>query len=162
MAQTIRAGFAQKPGVQQFIKFCIIGASSTLIDISISYALIYAVGLNATLAKVISFVFSVSNGFFWNSRWTFRGQGSGRRHEMYTKFVAVNLVGLALNILLFKSVLFLFTGRFIGQPRPERFQFALATLTAIVCVSTWNFLANKRWTFNASKPAPLNNKLDVV
>ena len=151
MAQATQVGLAQRPGVQQFIKFCIIGFSSTLIDVCISYTLIYKFNLNATLAKSISFLFSVSNGFFWNSRWTFRGMGSGRRHEMYTKFVAVNLVGLGLNLFLFKSVLFLFTGRFFSQGKPDRPHFALATLVAIVFVSTWNFLANKKWTFKSAE-----------
>jgi putative flippase GtrA len=147
MAQATRAGLAQSPGVQQFVKFCIIGFSSAIIDVGISYTLIYMFSFNATLAKVISFLFAVTNGFFWNSRWTFQGMGSGRRHEMYVKFLLVNCVGLTLNVLIFKSVLFLFIGKFIGQGKPDRLHFAMATIVAIVCVSTWNFLANKKWTF---------------
>src|SRR5205809_3536259 len=99
----------QRPVVRQFIKFCIIGFTSTVIDFVISYTLIYhALHLNSTLAKTISFLFSVTNGFIWNSRWTFRGMGSGKKHEMYVKFVLVNIVGLILNLTIFKSVLYVF------------------------------------------------------
>src|SRR5437667_7031517 len=115
MISTAAGGLMQRPGLRQFVKFCIIGASSTLIDVGISYSLIYGLGMNPTLAKMISFLFGVTNGFIWNSRWTFRGMGSGPRHEMYVKFVLVNVVGLILNLTIFKSVLFVFTGRFIGQ-----------------------------------------------
>lgn len=148
MIQTANGGLMQHPGVRQFIKFCIVGFSSMAIDVLISSYLIYKLGWNATLSKTISFLFAVTNGFFWNSRWTFRNMGSAKRHEMYMKFLAVNCVGLVLNITIFKTALFFFTGRFIGQGTPDKLHFAVATAAAVVCVSTWNFLANKKWTFN--------------
>ena len=160
MAQAIQANLIQRPGVQQFIKFCVIGFSSAIIDVGISYTLIYRMGFNPTLAKAISFLFGVTNGFIWNSRWTFQGMGSGRRHEMYMKFLLVNVVGLFLNLLLFKSVLFAFTWRFIGQGKPDRMHFALATIVAIGIVAVWNFLANKKWTFSSSSAAALETRLD--
>ncbi len=150
MIESAAPGPLQRPAIQQFIKFCIIGATSTVIDAAISYTLTYHYGINQTLAKSISFVFSVSNGFFWNSRWTFRGMGSGRLHEMYTKFIAINIVGLILNLTLFKLVQVPFSGRFIGQGRPSKPVFFLAFLTATFFVAFWNFTANRKWTF---KPA---------
>ncbi len=161
MAQVLPADLAQRPAVRQFVKFCLIGLSSTIIDIVISSMLIYHWNFNATLAKSISFLFGVTNGFFWNSRWTFQGMGSGRRHEMYVKFVMVNIVGFCLNIFLFKSVLFLFTGRFIGQGKPDKLHFIIATLVATGCVACWNFVANKLWTFKTPVPgASLEKQLE--
>lgn len=149
MAQVaIIEGLVKRPGIRQFVKFCIIGATSMIIDVGISASLIYGLSLNPTLSKTISFLFAVTNGFFWNSRWTFRGMGSGQQHQMYTKFVMVNCVGLMLNLTLFKTVLFLYTGKFFGQGKPEKLHFAVATAVAVVCVSLWNFLANKKWTFS--------------
>ena len=150
MSVSAIGGLAQRPAVRQFVKFCIVGFSSLLVDFVISYSLIYHFHLNATLAKSISFLFSVSNGFYWNSKWTFRGMGSGARHQMYVRFVGVNIVGFVLNIMLFKFVLFLFVGRFIGQGKPEKYQFIIATGCAAICVAFWNFLANRKWTFSAS------------
>ena len=148
------ATLLQRPGLQQFIKFCIIGTSSLALDVLVSSTLIYGLNMNPTAAKAISFLFGVTNGFVWNSLWTFRGMGSGRRHEMYVKFVAVNVVGFIFNILLFKSVLFLFTGRFIGQTKPDKFHFLIATGVAAFCVAFWNFTANRKWTFSEPRLDP--------
>jgi putative flippase GtrA len=138
----------QRQGVRQFVTFCIIGFTRTLIDFVISYLLIYhTLHLYPLLAKTISFLVSVTNGYIWNSRWTFRGMGSGPRHEMYVKFVLVNIVGLALNLTIFKLVLTIFTGRFFNQGVPDKLHFLLATGTAVIFVSLWNFFANKTWTF---------------
>lgn len=147
MAQSATLGLMQRPAIRQFIKFCLVGFTSMAIDVSISAFLIYRLGMNATLSKTISFLFAVTNGFIWNSLWTFRGMGSGRRHEMYVKFMLVNCVGLVLNITMFKSVLWCFTGRFIGQGTPDKLHFAIATGAAVICVSLWNFFANRKWTY---------------
>ena len=62
MIQTATAGLMQRQGVRQFVKFCIIGFTSMFIDVGISYQLIYSLGMNATLAKTISFAVAVTNG----------------------------------------------------------------------------------------------------
>lgn len=139
----------ERPAIRQFAKFCIIGFSSLLIDAGISAALTYGAHLNPSLAKALSFLVAATNGFFWNSRWTFRGMGGDKLHQMYLKFLTVNGIGFVLNLTIFKTVLFLFTGKFFGQVKPLFLHFIVATLTAAVCVSVWNFLANKKWTFNA-------------
>jgi putative flippase GtrA len=147
VAVSALGALTQRTAVRQFVKFCIVGFSSLTIDFLISYSLVFFAGFNPTLAKAISFMVSVTNGFFWNSQWTFRGLGDSARHTMYMRFVGINIVGFCLNILLFKSVLYLFVGRFIGQGTPKKYEFVIATLTAAVCVAFWNFLANRKWTF---------------
>ncbi len=136
-------------GVRQFIKFIIIGFSSALIDITISSVLIYKFHLRIEIAKTISFTVAVTNGFIWNSLWTFKGMGSGRRHEMYVKFFAVNIVGFLLNMGATMSSLFLLTGRmnYTSNDKPPFLIYLAATVVAIICASIWNFLANKFWTF---------------
>jgi putative flippase GtrA len=130
---------------EQFVKFCTIGASSAVLDIGISRLLIEKCGLIWPVANTLSFVVAVSNGYLWNSLWTFRGMGATRRHLQYLKFVAVNVVGFGLNLLIMGMVIFVLTGRVAGNP--PRLDWALAKGSAIVLVAVWNFLANKRWTF---------------
>lgn len=137
----------QRRGVRQFIKFCMIGFTSMIIDVGIARYLTYTLNWHWILAQTLSFSVAVSNGFLWNSLWTFRGMGSGRRHEQYVKFVAVNVVGLLLNIAIMKFVFLLFTGRLIHQGNPDPMHWNIAKGVAIVIVSCWNFLANKKWTF---------------
>ena len=132
-------------GWQQFVKFCLIGASSAVIDIGISLLLISKLGMFWAAANTLSFMVAVTNGYFWNSLWTFRGMGTDRRHTQYLKFLAVNVVGLGLNLLIMGAIILLLTGHVGGTPpRPI---WAAAKGTAILLVAIWNFLANKRWTF---------------
>ena len=147
MSEETIAAPAVNPALQQFIKFCIIGASSTVIDVFISQRLTYGLGWHWIISKVISFSFAVTNGFIWNSLWTFKGLGSSKKHEHYVKFVTVNLIGLGLNLAIMKPVFLVFTGRLINQGNPDKFHWAVATGTAILLVAIWNFLANKKWTF---------------
>ena len=141
-------GLMQRQGVRQFVKFCLIGLTSMVIDVGIARYLTYKLNWNWIVAQTISFSFAVTNGFIWNSLWTFRGMGSGRRHEHYMKFVGLNIVGLLLNIGIMKFIFLLFTGRLIHQGNPDSMHWNIAKGVAIVCVSLWNFFANKKWTFS--------------
>ncbi len=142
----------QRQGVRQFVKFCIIGFSSMIIDVGLAQYLTFTVGWHWIPAQVLSFSIAVTNGFIWNSLWTFRDLGSGKRHEMYLKFVAVNIIGLLLNVFIMKFTFFVVTGRLISQGNPDKFHWLIGKGIAIVVVSVWNFLANKYWTFKPTAP----------
>jgi putative flippase GtrA len=144
---------SRRPALRQFVKFIIIGFSSALIDVGISTFLIYQLHFNLNVAKTISFTVAVTNGFTWNSLWTFRGMGSGRRHEQYVKFFLVNIVGYVLNLAITNLGLFALTGHFMTREKPALPLFLAATCSAIICVSLWNFTANKLWTFRHT-PVP--------
>lgn len=131
----------------QFIKFIIIGASSALIDICLSGTLVYRMHVPLNVAKTISFVIAVTNGFTWNSLWTFRGMGAGRKHEQYIKFFLVNIVGFLINLSITNLTLFALTGHFPGREKPPLPFWLAATIVATVGASVWNFGANKLWTF---------------
>jgi putative flippase GtrA len=131
----------------QFIKFCIVGASSTVIDAGLFNLLHLAFGLHPYFARTLSFSVAVINGFIWNSLWTFRGLGSGSRHAQFVKFAAINVVGLFLNLLIMSVVYYLLSGHLprAHDHAPLRINIALGA--AIVVVAFWNFGANKYWTF---------------
>jgi putative flippase GtrA len=150
------------PAVRQFVKFCIIGASSTVIDVGllnllVHPTLLFSGGLHWIPAQIISFAIAVGNSFVWNSLWTFKGMGTGARHQQFVKFVLVNIGGLLLNVLVMKMVMFTVHPSLFyhGNPSPRLLNAAKAV--AIVVVSLWNFNANKRWTFNA-KPVSGNDE----
>lgn len=132
-------------GREQFVKFCLIGASSAILDIGISRLLMKTLGMHWRLAGTLSFVVAASNGYLWNSLWTFRGMGTARRHTQYLKFVAVSTVGLGLTILIMDLMFLVLTGQVTSHPPPLVWYTGKGT--AIVLVALWNFLANKRWTF---------------
>ena len=57
--------------VWQFIMFCIVGASNTIISIAI-YSIIVFGGGNYVLANLAGFIVSVLNAYYWSSRYVFK------------------------------------------------------------------------------------------
>ena len=140
----------QNKALRQFVKFCIVGSLNVVIDAGVSYVLHYHFHLPIEQAKVVSFIVAVSNSFFWNSRWTFRALDPERQHKQYLMFVCVNIVGLALNLTAVKTLSYLwFGGGHLVNRELSKTQFVIATLLPAVVVATWNFTANKKWTFKA-------------
>ena len=146
IAETESLRLLDRPGLRQFIKFCIIGSTSFAIDFGISYFLTFPLHMWWVLAKTISFSLAVTNGFFWNQRWTFRAVGHRKHHEQYAMFAGVNIVGWLLNVSIMKTVFWISTGTFRGQ-HPTKPVWLAATILATVIVVFWNFFANKHWTF---------------
>lgn len=135
-------------------KFCVVGASSTLIDQVILRILMTAfppLPLAWVLPKSISFLFSVINGFIWNRCWTFKSDAHLSLKEQFPKFVASNLVGLGLNLLLTQGFLFLFTGETYHSVGSHKNLVSIASLCAVPLVVIWNFSVSRFWTFKTPK-----------
>jgi putative flippase GtrA len=144
----------QRPVVRQFVKFCVIGFSSMIIDVGLARVLTFGLGNHNLIwwqARIISVTVAATNGFIWNSMWTFRGYTSGAKHTMYLKFMLVNVVGLVLNLAIMRTVLFVVVSphHILHQPQPEPLPWDIAMGFAVVIVSLWNFVANKKWTYAA-------------
>ena len=150
----------QRRGVRQFIKFCIVGASSTLIDFSVYLLLIEGLHLQTLIgsltlarpaAQSISFLFAVTNGFIWNNRWTFRGSGGGAVHSRYGKFVLTNGIGLSLNLLILTLVAHAVPAAVTHLLDPYLDDPAgfVGKVAATAVVVFWNFTASKYWTFKS-------------
>lgn len=60
--------------VEQFIKFCLVGVSGVLVDMSVLFLLAdpKALAWDVTAAKVCSAEIAMLNNFLWNEAWTFR------------------------------------------------------------------------------------------
>ncbi len=139
----------KRRGVRQFIKFGIVGASSTIINFAVlNFALIGLhfkdIANGRYASATLAFLVSVVNGYVWNKRWTFKEAQAKAVHTQFTQFALVNLVGLALDLLLI---------RLISVPLETRFGFSLVVATNIAqlfatgIVVFWNFFANRFWTF---------------
>ena len=129
--------------VKRFIKFSIVGLSGTLVNMAV-YAVAVNSGLYYLIAAVISFLFAVTNNFYWNFRWTFKGQAAFRsRRNKYFRFLAVSLLNLGINLLLLRLLV-----ETLG------FDKTLAQLVAIGLVSILNFQMNSRFTFGEKAAEP--------
>ncbi len=123
------------PGLRQFLKFSLVGASGAVIDLGVLYLLVQFFWVWYIAAATISFLLAVTNNFLWNKFWTFRDP-SRRYGRQYTQFLVVSTVGLGLN----NVILFLLVEG-LGL------WYMWAKVFAIVVVLAWNFTANKYWTF---------------
>ena len=121
--------------VRQFVKFAVVGVSSTIIDWGIYLLLTRTTAIFYLLAKVLSFLVSVINSYIWNRRWTFRSQDPKRFHQ-FSKFLVVAGVGLALNAL----IMYLVVSKL-------KLHDIIGLILASAIVMFWNFLVNKFWTF---------------
>lgn len=160
----LRDAVIARPGLVQLIKFSIVGASSFVIDAGSFNILFYKLHLPLLIAKTITFMFGVTNGFIWNRHWTFRGR-VGTAAKQYPKFVLTNMVGLALNLTIMTGTLVLAAraGFAHGDFNPSQVPGMLMTaegrkafdplvvfaalVVATVFVTAWNFTAARLITF---------------
>lgn len=125
---------ARRPDSQQFMKFGIIGLSST----ALNFLLYSAMVLNDVpylLAALISFTLCTFYGYTLNRRWTFQME---RGRKRLVKFFVVQTVGLIINLVAL-AILVEFAG--FGEHK------LIAQLLANSLVVFSNFLGNKFWTF---------------
>lgn len=157
----------KRRGVRQFIKFGIVGASSTVINFAVTNLLYRVAGFPLVPSLTIAFLLSALNGFIWNRRWTFREARGKAIHAQSAQFLLVGIIGWFLNTSIVVLIVAHFTsqgGGMFGSERQlheivlailagegkQRYSFwllngALAVATGIVVF--WNFFANRFWTF---------------
>ncbi len=135
------------PWLSQFIRFGIVGASNTLISYLTYALLVWSLSLvtqaEIQAANFVSFVVSVANAYFWNTRWVFRKEAAGqesarRRSSMVKFFVSYGGTYLLSVVLLFLWTSVLDVNRYVAP-----------VLTLAVTVPT-NFVINKFWTFRSA------------
>jgi len=120
--------------LKQFIKFAIVGTSSTIVDFAVLNLLVLVFHFNVYLSATISFILAVTNGFIWNRFWTFRSEG--KKTLEYGKFMFVNTIGLGMNLaIMFVLIHYL------------DLWYNFAKAIAIVIVMFWNFYGSKKWVF---------------
>ena len=118
----------------QLAKFCVVGASGYAVNLAVYTLLLKGAGLHYLVSALISFLVAVTNNYWWNRHWTFRGQ---RGHFAYQgmRFFAVAVLALVANLV----VLRLLVAGGVGK--------VLAQAIAIILVTPLNFLGNKLWSF---------------
>ena len=146
------AQLTQRRGVRQFVKFGIVGVSSTVINFAVLNVM-----LNLThhrfLSAAAAFLVSVINGYIWNKRWTFKGAQEKAVHTQFAQFLLVNLVGLALDLLIIwllsPPVEQHLLASYPSMTQDKAFKLAtnVAQLVATGVIVFWNFFANRLWTF---------------
>ena len=121
----------------QLAKFCTVGASGYVVNLTVYTLLLREAGLDFRLAALVSFVVSASNNYLWNRLWTFRER---RGHFGYQgmRFLVVSTLALAANQFWLSVLVWLGVGKIVAQA------------IAIILVTPLNFVGNKLWSFSAA------------
>ncbi len=133
----------------KFIKFGVVGASGMVVDFGVLYLMRDVAGLPDLWANTISFTAAATSNYILNRIWTFRSHERQVGVE-YVKFLAVSIVGLAINngVLLLSRLLWpdLYGGTLtlLGMNIDI---FYLFKLLAIAITTLWNFFGNMLFTF---------------
>ena len=129
-----------------FVRFCIVGASGTLIDTTMLFLLSDPRTLNWSLtgSKIIAAELALTNNFIWNDLWTF-GKFSSRqntfrqRARRFLKFNLLCSVGIILNLIILNIGFKVFhMNRYI------------ANLSAIFVVTFWNYNTNRKLSWRTT------------
>ena len=135
-----------------FIKYTLVGATGTALDVGGFTLLIKYTSLGQTLntrliAATCTFIIAVINNFTWNKIWTFKDKQKNIKKQ-FTKFLTVSIGGLILNItfLTLFSLFFAYILEVDKNALPVYLS-AFAKVCASGIVLTYNFTMNRLWTF---------------
>ena len=132
-----------------FVRFCVVGASGVVIDMSMLYLLSDPSTLHwgLTRSKFLAAEAALLNNFIWNDMWTFgdisREQNTmSQRAKRFLKFNAICSIGIILNILILNIEFnFFHMNRYV------------ANLVAIGLVTLWNYKSNKEFSWRVTARA---------
>lgn len=150
------AAVLRRRGLRQLVKFSLVGASSTAIDKATLWALMKwgIPGAPWWLCAMLSFALAVTNSFFLNRAWTFRARDEANARRQFWMFLATNVVGMGLNLLLTRGFLAIVWAHLLTHDQhSEATEVLVASVLAVPFVVLWNFAASKYWTFRAPKPS---------
>lgn len=117
----------------QFIKFGIVGLSNTAIGLG-TYYLFLGIGLHYMFANVISWIISVFNAFYWNSKYVFKTT------ELWIKALCKTYISYGVSFLAGSFLLYIF----VELVKISEF---IAPFLVLIVTIPLNFILNKFWTF---------------
>ena len=131
--------------VIQFVKFGIVGVSNTLISLGVYWLCYYVFGWHYQVSNVVSFVVSVSNAYYWNSRYVFK-TGERRTFSGHARAYLKAFVSYGSTFLL-STALLTFWVEACGISA------GLAPVINLLITIPLNFLLNKYWAFRGKRDA---------
>lgn len=129
----------------QFIKFCLVGVSNTLISLAIYY-LFLAIDKELYIwGNTVGFIVSVLNAFYWGNRVVF--QSKDNSWKQIAKRLLKSYITYGSTFLLSTLLLYLEVQRWGVSEW-------LAPLLNLVITIPLNFIINKFWTFRSAGAQP--------
>ena len=131
----VRAGLRKPHNWMQLIKFCAVGASGYVVNLSVFALCVEVLDLHYLVAATAAFVVAVTNNFWWNRHWTFRARG-GHAGFQAARFFTVSVAAFLFAALVLELLVSV-------AELPELPSQAIA----VVVATPLNFIGNKMWSF---------------
>ncbi|MET0206333.1 MAG: GtrA family protein [Thermoleophilaceae bacterium] len=131
----VRAGLRKPHNWMQLIKFCAVGASGYLVNLSVFALCVEVLDVHHLVAATAAFVVAVTNNFWWNRHWTFRARG-GHAGFQAARFFTVSVAAFLFAALVLELLVSV-------AELPELPSQAIA----VVVATPLNFIGNKMWSF---------------
>ena len=132
----VRAGLRRPHNWLQLVKFCVVGGTGYLVNLTVFAVCVHVLDLHHLTAATAAFIVAVTNNFLWNRYWTFRVR-RGHAGFQAARFFAVSIVAF----LFAAAVLELLVSVVGVQELP-------AQAISIVAATPLNFIGNKMWSFS--------------
>jgi putative flippase GtrA len=131
----VRSGLRRPHNWVQLVKFCAVGASGYVVNLSVFALCVEAIGLHHLIGATVAFVVAVTNNFWWNRHWTFK---AGRGHA---GFQAARFFTVSVAAFLFAATVLQLLVDVANLPEVP------SQAIAIVVATPLNFIGNKMWSF---------------
>src|SRR6476469_1478194 len=157
--QGIKAEIQWQREVMRFFRFGIVGFSATLVDFTVLTGLKYFFSWPTLPANLVSYSCGMLDSYMLNRHWVYPEAKSQRSHVQLFRFIFINLIGLALNMVLLLGLEVIFNALLNNAS----YSYIPAKIGATGLVFLWNFFANRLWAFNPNtkpmvKPGKIKGK----
>ena len=121
----------------QTIKYFLVGGIGVGVNLGLLYVLTDFLGIWYILSQCIAIAVSITNNFFLHRYWTFKNEiVEPKTLERYIKFFIVSVVGMCIQL----GLTFVLVENF-------GIYYLYAAVLSIIAASAFNYLLNRKWTF---------------
>lgn len=131
----LRAGLRRPHNWVQLFKFCAVGGSGYVVNLSVFAVFVEVFDAHHLIAATAAFVVAVLNNFWWNRHWTFRAGGG------HAGFQAMRFFTVSVAAFLFAAAVLELLVSVAGVAELP------AQAIAIISATPLNFIGNKMWSF---------------
>ena len=123
-----------KTTIKQFVRFCVVGTSNTVISLGTILFLFNFCNIDYRVANIIGYTFGFINSFIWNKIWTF--ESKNRFYKEIIPFLCIFLMSYFLNL-----------GAVIFSAEVLLINKNICQIIGMFFYAVTNFFGNKSWTF---------------
>lgn len=128
--------------MEQIVKFGIVGAIATVVDMGVLILLKELFGINPNIAAAISFTISVVFNYICSMKFVFERRDDMSRQKEFIIFLVLSIIGLVIN----EAIMIGLDGRleFLKSwVLIYRWEYMLRKVVATLVVLIWNFVSRK-------------------